>query len=125
MKFIVTDYWKCEWRCADHYDLGKDRDGNVNNVLVVEPVTNVDDGDISADAVDNNVVIVEPITNVDDDEEESSNEAINEANINRVIEKTPVIVVESEVNTEQIREAFEKIHFSSNSIQNISINLFN
>ena len=98
MKFIVTNYWMCEWRCSDLYDLGKDGDGNVNNVLVVEPVTNVDDGD--------NVVVVEKITNVDDSD--STYEATNEENINKEVKETPIKVVKIEEKTEQNRDDFEK-----------------
>ena len=103
MKFIVTNYWMCEWRCSDLYDLGKDGDGNVNNVLVVEPVTNVDDGD--------NVIVVESITKVNDSD--STYEATNEENINKVIIETPITVVKSDEKTEQKREAFEKKNSSN------------
>ena len=39
MKFIVDD----EWKCSKFFETVYDDDGNLNNILVVEPVTNVDD----------------------------------------------------------------------------------
>ena len=101
MKFIVTNYWMCEWRCSDLYDLGKDGDGNVNNVLVVEPVTNVDDGDN----------VVESISNIHDSD--STYESTNEENINKEVKETPIKVVKSDEKTEQKREAFEKKNSSN------------
>ena len=39
MKFIVDG----EWKCSKFFETVHDDDGNLNNILVVEPVTNVDD----------------------------------------------------------------------------------
>ena len=118
MKFIVTDYWKCEWRCSEHYDIGKDGDGNVNNVLVVEPVTNVDEGDISDDIekdIDSNIneaIDVEPTIYADENGDifENKKEDTNE-DIKKVTEDTPAINVQFEENKEKLREALEKMIF--------------
>lgn len=108
MKFIVTDYWKCEWRCSEHYDIGKDGDGNVNNVFVVEPVTNVDEGDIAGYNVCNinEAVSVEPI--IAKDISENQKEVTNE-DIENVTEETPAINVEFEEKDEKLRKALKKI----------------
>ena len=93
MKFIVTDYWKCEWRCSEHYDIGKDGDGNVNNVLVVEPVTNVDEGDISGDTIED---------------------------IKKVTEEPSAINLKIEEKNETLRKALKKLIFIKLHFESIS-----
>ena len=93
MKFIVTDYWKCEWRCSEHYDIGKDGDGNVNNVLVVEPVTNVDEGDISGDTIED---------------------------IKKVTEEPSAINLKIEEKNETLRKALKKLIFMKLNFESIS-----
>ena len=93
MKFIVTDYWKCEWRCSEYYDIGKDGDGNVNNVLVVEPVTNVDEGDISGDTIED---------------------------IKKVTEEPSAINLKIEEKNETLRKALKKLIFIKLHFESIS-----
>ena len=123
MKFIVTDYWKCEWRCSEHYDIGKDGDGNVNNVLVVEPVTNVDEGDISGDIdqnIDGNINEakgVEPIIAEDifNNQKEDTNE-----DIKKVTEEPSAINLQIEEKNETLRKALKKLIFIKLHFESIS-----
>ena len=111
MKFIVTGHWKCEWRCSEHYDIGKDGDGNVNNVLVVEPVTNVDEGDVASYNVCyiNEAISVELI--IAKDISENQKEVANE-DIKKVTEEIPGTYVEFEEKDEKLRKALEKKIFT-------------
>ena len=58
IKFIVDG----EWTISDHLETVADADGNINNLLVVEPVTNVDDEGNEDGHVD---VVMESLESVD------------------------------------------------------------